>query len=267
MNRVSIVGCGWLGLPLAKFLVERDFEIKGSTTSPEKMEQLTRLGVKPFLVNLFEDLRADKDIFDTDILVVTLPPSQKRQNEQEYLESLDFLVSKTTRETKLLYTSSTSIYKSLNTELGEDAIKGIEDCDYPLLHKAEKIFMDSGRPATVVRFGGLTGYDRILIKYFSGKKDLTFGNEPVNLIHRDDAVQIIFEIVRQQKWGTVFNACAPSHPLKKEFYTFLAETYNYQKPHFTEPMESRASKIINPDKLIRELSYQFLYEDPYRFTY
>jgi len=267
MEKVSIVGCGWLGLPLAKFLVEKNFEVKGSTTSSEKVVQLSKLGVKPFLINLFESFKADKDIFDTDTLVVTLPPSQKKQNEQEYLESLDFLASNTAPGTKLIYTSSTSIYKSLNTELGEDAVITIEDSDYPLLYKAEKIFLDSGKPSTIVRFGGLTGYDRILIKYFAGKKDLTFGNEPVNLIHRDDAVQIIFEIIRQQKWNTIFNACAPEHPLKKDFYTFLAEAYNYLKPHFAEPLEGNSYKIIKPDKLISELSYQFLFEDPYRFTY
>ncbi|WP_028978712.1 hypothetical protein [Sporocytophaga myxococcoides] len=267
MNKVSIVGCGWLGLPLAMLFIEKGFAVKGTTTSELKMDQLTRLGIKAFLVNLFEDFRADKDIFDADVLVVTLPPSQKKQSEQKYLDSLDFLVSNTSPETKLIYTSSTSIYKSLNTELGEEAVRTIEDSDYPLLYKAEKIFRNSGRPSTVVRFGGLTGYDRILIKYFAGKKDLPFGNEPVNLIHRDDAVQIIFEIIRQQKWNIILNACAPKHPLKKDFYTFLSEAYNYEKPHFADPLELNPYKIINPDKLISELSYQFLFEDPYKFNY
>lgn len=267
MNKVSIVGCGWLGFPLAKFLVENDFAVKGSTTSVVKMEQLYKNKIQPFLINLFEGYRADKEIFDTDILIVTLPPSQKKQKEEDYLDALNFLVSKAAPETKLIYTSSTSIYKSLNTELREESIIDIEDSDYPLLYKAERIFMDSGRPSTIVRFGGLTGYDRILIKYFAGKRDLTFGNEPVNLIHRDDAVQVIFEIIKQQKWNTVFNACAPEHPLKKDFYTFLADAYNYEMPHFSDSVERNPYKIISSDKLIRELSYQFLFEDPYGFTY
>ncbi len=267
MDKVSIVGCGWLGLPLSKFLIEKGYLVKGSATSESKVNQLASLGIKPFLVNLFEDFRADEDIFDTNVLVVTLPPSQKKQSEQRYLESLDFLVSKTSPDTNLIFTSSTSIYKSSNTELREEHINDIEDSDYPLLFKAEKIFLHSGRPFTVVRFGGLTGYDRILIKYFAGKKDLTFGNEPVNLIHRDDAVQILFEIIRQQKWNKVFNACAPKHPLKRDFYTFLAEAYNYEKPYFKDPLELNPFKIVNPEKLILELSYQFIFEDPYRFTY
>ncbi|GAL84826.1 NAD-dependent epimerase/dehydratase [Sporocytophaga myxococcoides] len=267
MDKVSIVGCGWLGLPLGKLLVEKGFVVKGSTTTANKIDQLRSLGIKAFLVNFLEDLKVDQDIFDTDVLVVTLPPSQKKQSEQKYLESLEFLVSKTSPGTKLIFTSSTSIYKSLSSELREEDVMDIKDSGYALLFNAENIFVQSGRPYTVVRFGGLTGYDRILIKYFAGKKELTFGHEPVNLIHRDDAVQILFEVIRQQKWNNIFNACAPRHPLKKDFYTFLAETYNFEKPHFADSLTHNNYKVINPDKLIRELSYQFKFEDPYSFTY
>ena len=39
-QRISILGCGWLGLPLAKELLDRSFEVKGSTTSSNKLDQL-----------------------------------------------------------------------------------------------------------------------------------------------------------------------------------------------------------------------------------
>lgn len=33
MKTISILGCGWLGLPLAKKLVENQWIVNGSTTS------------------------------------------------------------------------------------------------------------------------------------------------------------------------------------------------------------------------------------------
>jgi len=36
MTQISILGCGWLGLPLAKAILENEFSVKGSTTSREK---------------------------------------------------------------------------------------------------------------------------------------------------------------------------------------------------------------------------------------
>ena len=45
MSKISILGCGWLGLPLAKSLLKKKHELKTSTTSPEKMEKLENLGL------------------------------------------------------------------------------------------------------------------------------------------------------------------------------------------------------------------------------
>ena len=52
---------------------------------------------------------------------------------------------------------------------------------------------------TVIRFGGLIGYDRMPGKFLTGKKDLPNGDAPVNLIHRDDCVQIIYQIIKNEK--------------------------------------------------------------------
>lgn len=54
MDKVSIIGCGWLGLPLAKFLVQKGFPVKGSVTTESKINQLASLGIKPFLINLLK---------------------------------------------------------------------------------------------------------------------------------------------------------------------------------------------------------------------
>jgi len=40
MQKVSILGCGWLGKPLAVFLISKGYLVKGSTTSDEKLKLL-----------------------------------------------------------------------------------------------------------------------------------------------------------------------------------------------------------------------------------
>ena len=54
MRQISILGCGWLGLPLAKSLLQNGFSIKGSTTSLEKISLLESEGIATFLVRLEE---------------------------------------------------------------------------------------------------------------------------------------------------------------------------------------------------------------------
>ena len=43
--QVSILGCGWLGLPLAKALIGEGYTVKGSTTTPAKLNLLKEEGV------------------------------------------------------------------------------------------------------------------------------------------------------------------------------------------------------------------------------
>ena len=50
--RISILGCGWLGLPLGKYLLQKGHLIKGSTTDKDKMETLKASGIQPFLLVL-----------------------------------------------------------------------------------------------------------------------------------------------------------------------------------------------------------------------
>ena len=53
-KQISIIGCGWLGLPLAKYLSNEGFVIKGSTTSSKKLELLKTHHIEGFLIHLNE---------------------------------------------------------------------------------------------------------------------------------------------------------------------------------------------------------------------
>ena len=52
MTKISILGCGWLGFPLAKALITKGFSVNGSTTSVEKLPILENSGISPFLINV-----------------------------------------------------------------------------------------------------------------------------------------------------------------------------------------------------------------------
>ena len=52
MTQISILGCGWLGLPLAKSLIAKRRSVNGSTTSENKLQILKDADINPFLVTL-----------------------------------------------------------------------------------------------------------------------------------------------------------------------------------------------------------------------
>ena len=53
-RKISILGIGWLGFPLAKKLIENGFNIKGSTTSESKLDLLKNNNIQPFQIELSE---------------------------------------------------------------------------------------------------------------------------------------------------------------------------------------------------------------------
>ena len=53
-KKIAILGCGWLGLPLATSLLSKGYEVKGSTTSESKLDVLKNAGISTFQIQLEE---------------------------------------------------------------------------------------------------------------------------------------------------------------------------------------------------------------------
>ena len=49
--RISILGCGWLGYPLARSLILKKALVKGSTTTQSKLSLYQSTGIEGYLLN------------------------------------------------------------------------------------------------------------------------------------------------------------------------------------------------------------------------
>ena len=268
---VSILGCGWLGLPLAEFLVTKGFTVKGSTRHEDKLVRLQQAGIQPFLLNFTphpqkEQLDAIPDFLRADILIVAIPPGISKHGEEFHPMQILHLSEhlKLSRLNKIIYISSTSIYPDKGEVTEETDISG-EDSNASL-RRAEEILCGLHRKPTILRCGGLMGYDRVPGRYFIGKIDLPTGNVPVNFVHRDDVIGIIYEVIRQEKWGELYNVVAPEHPVRKDIYLSNARDFGWQAPTFQEG-NTPAYKLVNSDKVVTALGYRFIYPNPLAFKY
>ncbi len=257
-KKISILGCGWLGFPLAKLLVAKNWQVNGSTTTPQKLELLQQAGIKPFLITAEAgEMQANPIFFDADVIFVNIPPSRKTAQDG-YLDKMQSLLSviQTSTIRKVIFISSTSVYGDVCREVTE-----ADEPEKPSeLRQAEMLFLPAQNlQTTVIRFGGLFGPDRNPGRFFRDKNSIPNGLVPVNLIHLKDCLGLIEAILNQQKFPGVYNAAAPSHPTKKEFYTEAILKSGFAAPDFVE--EQTAWKIINADKITADLNYQFQFPD------
>ena len=263
-KQVSIIGCGWLGLPLGQSLFESGYQVKGTTTSSEKLTTLSEANIQPFQVVLPEIVESLPEVLKTDVLIINTPPSNKKSSTDFYTQLLTLANAAQSSQVKhLVFVSTTAVYGNLCREVVET------DADYitsphsgVAMLKMEEVFTKN--PAfntTVLRFGGLYGPKRNPGRFLSGKKGLSGGQNPVNMVHLDDCIGAIHTLLEQEAWGEQFNVCADEHPSRMAFYTAASEKAGLVAPQFDAQSES-PYKIVNSDKFKAATGYKFKHPNP-----
>jgi nucleoside-diphosphate-sugar epimerase len=122
--KISLLGCGWLGFPLALNLISRGFQVKGSTTSQDKLAIFREAGIDPFLIQ-FSTSGNDPDLhdfLDADILIISVPPGRKSidgiANYRKMAKTITNQL-RISKVSKLIFISSTSVYPDSNSTLNE----------------------------------------------------------------------------------------------------------------------------------------------------
>ena len=261
---VSILGCGWLGIPLAKHLLNEGFLVKGSVTSSEKLALYNEPGFSQYqiVLNGSDASVDDETFFETDVLIISIPPRRIDGIELIYPAQIGAIIPYLLRfgVGKVVFISSTSVYpEKLQTAKEDDQFVPDKASGKACLAAENLLRNLTDFKTTVIRFGGLIGADRNPARFLL-KSARPVSNVPVNLIHQDDCIGIISAIIHQELWGETLNACCPEHPMKKDFYGKAAAISGLPEPEIAAFTEEY--KIVNSDKLIRMLNYQFKYPIP-----
>ena len=264
-NQISILGCGWLGLPLANFLIKSGFVVKGSTTNLDKISILENNKIQAFQIELSEiEIKGEIDSFlkNSEILIIDIPPKLRGVSSENFVKKIQNLIPfiEKAKIEKVIFISSTSVYADDNVFVTETT-KPNPDTESGKQLLATEILLQSNVnfKTTVVRFAGLIGEDRHPIHFLTGRKNIENPEAPINLIHQKDCIGIIKAVIEQNCFGEIFNAVAPFHPTRKDYYSKKAQQLNILAPKF-EVEKNTSGKIIRSDKLITELNYNFICE-------
>ncbi|HUH33104.1 MAG TPA: hypothetical protein VLZ28_04070, partial [Daejeonella sp.] len=129
-----------------------------------------------------------------------------------------------------------------------------------LLLKVENQFLAfRDKQVCVLRPAGLVGPQRHPGTFFKNKSGIPNGLAPVNLIHRDDVIGILFSLIRNPEAKGIYNACSLTHPAKNEFYAKAAGVLGNPAPEFR--LEEERYKIVSSNRITEELDYSFRYPD------
>ena len=262
---VAVIGCGWVGWPLARALLVAGAEVRGSATTPEKVAALRAEGVAATRLRLTPDTSPHSDeltelLRGAHSLVLTVPPGRgpERERYAEYLSPVAQAAALHGVE-RLIFTSSTGVYPNDPRVMTEADAQAAPDSPSPLL-RAEAALAAAGVPLTVLRFAGLYGPGRPPGRFLAGRTEVGEGSAPVNLVHLDDCVGAVQRMLGGDFGGQTFNVCAAAHPLRRDFYPAAARALGLEAPSFA-PHEG-GGKIISSEAFRAATGYHFRHDDP-----
>ena len=277
MKQISILGCGWLGLPLAKALKVNGFSVKGSTTTQSKLSTLEAFGINPFLITLsavesaLDSKNGTGSIEDflsgSQTLVIDIPPQLRGKNsdssaagEKIFVEKIKTLIPYLEKSTveNVLFVSSTSVYGEIDGTITEETIPKPDTESGKQLLEVEILLQNNPNfKTTILRFGGLIGEDRNPVRFLAGKFNLENPETPINFIHQMDCIGIILKIIVVDSWGKIYNGVSPFHPTREAYYTQRAVELALPLPHFDHSKPSKG-KVVLSEKVEKVLGYSFI---------
>lgn len=247
---ISILGAGWLGLPLAIHLQNEGYSVKAATRSSEKALQIESNNIPAYTIDITNPNENIKKFLLSDILIINITSKDIKGFELLVKNIEDSSVA------NVLFISSTSVYQNKGIVNEESDL----DENNPLV-QIEKLFIKNNHfKTTILRFAGLFGGSRKPGNFFRNSKVVSDPENFVNLIHLDDCIGIIETIIKKNIWGEIFNASMETHPTKRTFYTLAAEAIGNTPPAFSDSPLTEY-KIIENKKVVEKLGYNFIYKD------
>ncbi len=264
---VLILGCGWLGMALARSLVAAGHRVAGTTTSAEHIAAMEAAGIEPHLFRLGPDFDpVAKELLHrmlraADVLVLNVPPRAAAAGTYPILLRPVHRAVASAGTRHVLFVSSTSVYPNEPRLMREADAVSTRDAASDVLRAEGHFVPRYGQwKSTVVRLGGLIGPDRAPGRFLAGRRNLDQGNAPVNLVHLTDVVGVLSAIIAHGAWGHTFNVCAAQHPLRRDFYPAAAQHLKLESPTFAEG-SGVCGKTIDSSLVRSLLPYAFQHDD------
>ncbi len=236
--RVLVVGCGYVGWPLALELARRGHTTFGLRRSPDK---LIAPPATPNLVTLLAaDITQPASLetlprnFDWVVNCVASGGGDATDYRRLYLGGMRNLIHwldpQPRQPPRILYTSSTGVYgQNDGSEVDEASVTAPTTATAKILLETEQALLSAASAkhfaAVVLRVAGIYGPERgYLLKQFlqNEARIESDGGRTLNMIHRTDLIHTIITALETARAGTIYNVVDDAPVSQLEFFRWLS---------------------------------------------
>ncbi len=276
---ISIIGLGWLGLPLAISLKKENYaEIRGTSRNEAKATALKEkfaIDTYPLLIEGTETALPNySPLFQSHIFVLNIPPGRGQDAvEQLYPQQIQLLLQAIINGSKqgenkpwVIFTSTTGVYGPQNALLQEDSPCAPQRDTAKAVYAAELLLNNYSQDidSTILRLAGLVGAERQPGRFLAGKKNLDSGQTPVNLVHLTDLVSAVVLLIKKELKNDCFNICADEHPTHAQYYPAMCQLLGLEIPQFDNSSKTPL-RVVDNSRFKQKSGFVYNYPNPLGF--
>ena len=265
-SKTLIVGCGYVGLLLARRLREEGHEISAWVRSGASAEALSVHRFHHVVVGSAADpllWNALADEFDLVIHAAASGGGEAESYREVYLEGVRQINARQPQARRIMVSSS-SVYGQTGGEwVTEESPAAPAMETSRILREAEEAALGFG--AIVVRSAGIYGPGRGLLfeKFRRGEAVIEGdGSRWMNQIHQHDLVGVLEHLIKAGEAGQIYNAADDTPVTQRDFYAWCAEFLRKPMPSYgpvnTERKRGVTNKRVSNAKL-RATGWQPIY--------
>ncbi|WP_250656455.1 NAD-dependent epimerase/dehydratase family protein [Alkalimarinus coralli] len=269
-NNIMIAGCGNIGLKLAQALSSH-YEVYGlkrnASLLPPEIKGISADVTDP--ASLEGKLPSSIDYV---VYCLTAGTFNDEAYRQIYVDGLTNLINELKQSSispkRLFFVSSSSVYHQDDDQwVNEDSPVEPSGFSGKRLLEAEQVALDSGIPATNVRFSGIYGghRTRLLQQVKNGSANAN-SQAYTNRIHEDDCVRVLKHLIEQDISGKNVEACylaSDSEPVRmKDLISWMTKELNISASSENKPASKgkrRAGSKQCSNKRLIDSGFEFKY--------
>jgi nucleoside-diphosphate-sugar epimerase len=257
--RKLVIGCGYLGLRVARRWLAQGDSVAALTRSEAHANLFRDAGIEPVIGDVTQPTSlAGLPEVDTLLYAVGLDRNSGQSQRDVYVGGLDNVLGHMAgRVRRLLYISSTSVYGQNSGEWVEESSEARPESENGrVCLDAENVLRDRVSDANILRLAGIYGPGRLVARIESLRAGLVPEGNPeawLNLIHVEDAVAAVVACERQDTPSSTYLICDDSPCRRREFYSLLAWMIGAPQPRFESPSPAGLHKRCSNRRLHEEL--------------
>jgi len=232
-RQTLIIGCGYVGLPLAQALRASGDVVTGWVRSEESAAQLRSLGFTSVIIGSVADEACWHELgrFDAIVHCASSGGGGAPAYREVYLEGVKQM-NHYQAQARRIFVSSTSVYGQIDGSWVDESSPTEPAAETSrILVEAEREASSNG--AIVVRAAGIYGPGRAALfeKFRRGEAVIEGdGSRWINQVHQADLVQALVHLLDSGTPGQIYNAADDEPVMLRDFYAWCAEVLKKPLP-------------------------------------